>query len=214
VEAARWPRKPLRRRRPPHRHLPPLKAARFRGKLFVLSGPSGAGKSTIAEALLRRRPDLATVTSSTTRPPRPGDGVGKAYRHVSREDFEKTRSAGGFLETAEVHGDLYGTPKGEVDEARRAGRDILLEIDPQGARQVKALVPEAVTIFILPPDWNTLEARLRARGTEDEARLNRRLDTARRELAGAGEFDHRVVNDQLEQAVEQVIRILESNRTR
>ncbi len=150
-----------------------------------------------------------TVTSRTTRPARPGDGVGKAYRHVSRDEFERIRAGGGFLEAAEVHGDLYGTPKDEVDAARAAGSDILLEIDPQGARQVKVLVPDSVTIFILPPDWNTLEARLRARGTEDENRLTRRLDSARRELAGAGEFDHRVVNDRLEQAVDQVIRILD-----
>lgn len=149
------------------------------------------------------------MTSRTTRPPRPGDGRGKSYEHVSRDAFEELRSAGGFLESAEVHGDLYGTPKAEVERALAAGRDVLLEIDPQGARQVKRLVPAAVTIFIDPPDWETLEARLRARGTEDEARMARRLDSARKELAGAGDFDYRVVNDQLEQAVEQVNRILE-----
>ncbi len=174
-----------------------------------MSGPSGAGKSTIAEALLRRRPELATVTSWTTRPPRPGDGKGKSYSYVSRESFEQLRAGGGFLESAEVHGDLYGTPKRDVEEVLAAGRDVLLEIDPQGARQVKRLVPGAVTIFVDPPDWTTLEARLRARGTEVEARMKRRLESARRELAGAGDFDHRVVNDQLEQAVEQVNRILE-----
>ena len=182
---------------------------RFRGRLFVLSGPSGAGKSTIAEALLRRRPDLATVTSRTTRPPRPGDGKGKSYEYVTREAFEQLRSAGGFLESAEVHGDLYGTPKAEVENALAAGRHVLLEIDPQGARQVKRLIPAAVTIFVDPPDWGTLEARLRARGTEDETRMARRLESARRELEGAGDFDHRVVNDRLEQAVDQVNRILE-----
>ncbi|MGH2786170.1 MAG: guanylate kinase [Actinomycetota bacterium] len=183
--------------------------ARFRGRLIVLSGPSGAGKSTIAEALLRRRPDLVTVTSRTTRPPRPGDGKGKSYEHVSREAFERHRADGGFLESAEVHGDLYGTPKDEVERALAVGRNVLLEIDPQGARQVKGLIPGAITIFVDPPDWETLEARLRARGTEDEARMARRLASARQELADAGDFDHRVVNDQLEQAVEQVNRILE-----
>ena len=154
------------------------------------------------------------MTSWTTRPPRPGDGKGKSYSYVSREAFEELRDGGGFLESAEVHGDLYGTPKDDVEEALASGRDVLLEIDPQGARQVKRLVPDAVTIFVDPPDWETLEARLRARGTEDETRLARRLDSARRELAGAGDFDHRVVNDRLEQAVEQVNRILEQVMSR
>jgi guanylate kinase len=155
-----------------------------------------------------------TVVSRTTRPPRPGDGKGKSYEYVSRAEFERLRSSGGFLESAEVHGDLYGTPKEAVDEAIAAGRDVLLEIDPQGARQVKRLIPTAVTIFVDPPDWETLEARLRARGTEDEARTARRLESARRELAGAGDFDHRVINDRLEQAVEQVNRILEQVMSR
>lgn len=159
--------------------------------------------------MLRKRPHLETVTSRTTRPARPGDGVGKAYEYVSRGEFERLRASGGFLETAEVHGDLYGTPKDAVEQALAGGKDVLLEIDPQGARQVKGLIPGAVTIFIEPPDWDTLEARLRVRGTEDEIRLARRLESARRELAGAGDFDHRVVNDRLEQALEQVNRILE-----
>lgn len=128
---------------------------------------------------------------------------------MSREDFARLRDEGGFLESAEVHGDLYGTPREAVEAALAAGRDVLLEIDPQGARQVKRLVPTAVTIFVDPPDWETLEARLRARGTEDEDRMARRLESARREIAGAGDFDHRVVNDRLEEAVEQVNRILE-----
>jgi guanylate kinase len=185
------------------------KAARFRGRLIVLSGPSGVGKSTIADALRRLRPDLVTVTSRTTRPPRPGDGVGKSYDYVSRDEFDRIRASGGFLESAEVHGELYGTPREAVEGLLTGGRNVLLEIDLQGARQVKAQRPDAVTIFLEPPSWGTLEERLRTRRTEDDQALRRRLETAQAELAAAGEFDHRVVNDQLEQAVEQVDRILE-----
>ena len=113
-----------------------------------MSGPSGAGKSTIAGTIRQRHPELATVTSLTTRSPRPGDGVGKSYDYVTRDHFERLRRAGSFLESAEVHGELYGTPKRAVEEALEAGRDVLLEIDPQGARSVKELVPDAVTIFV------------------------------------------------------------------
>jgi guanylate kinase len=191
------------------------RAAPFRAPhLVVVCGPSGVGKSTIAAAILRRRPELATVTSVTTRPPRPGDGVGKAYRHVSREEFVGLRDAGGLLEWAEVHGELYGTPREQLDDLLAGGKTVVLEIDVQGARQVKAAHPEAVTIFIEPPDWATLEARLRARGTESSEKTRGRLETARRELDEAPGFDHRVVNDQLERAVEEVNRILERVMTR
>ena len=158
---------------------------------------------------MRRRPHLETVTSRTTRPPRPGDGVGKAYEHVSPDDFERLRASGGLLESAVVHGELYGTPREPVERLLGEGRDVLLEIDLQGARQVKSQLPDAVTIFLEPPSWEALEDRLRARRTEDDERLRRRLETAKEELAAAGEFDHQVVNDQLERAVDQVNRILE-----
>ena len=174
-----------------------------------MSGPSGVGKSTLAAELLRRRSSLGTVPSRTTRAPRDGDGRGKSYVYVDRAEFERIRAAGGLLESAEVHGELYGTPRVEVEELRRTGLDVLLEIDVQGAKQVKAAVPEAVSIFVEPPSWDELVARLRRRGTEDEAGLQRRLETARRELDEAGFFDARVVNDDLERAVEAVNRILD-----
>ena len=151
---------------------------------------------------------MRTVPSRTTRAPRPGDGTGKSYAYVDRGEFERLRAQGRFLESAEVHGELYGTPRDEVEALRKGGHDVLLEIDVQGARQVKAAVPEAVSIFVEPPSWEELVARLRRRGTEDEAKLQLRLETARRELAEAPWFDERVVNDDLEEAVEAVNRIL------
>ena len=125
-------------------------------------------------------------------------------------EFERIRAGGGLLESAEVHGELYGTPKAEVETTLASGDDVLLEIDVQGARQVKAAVPESLSIFVEPPSWEELVARLRRRGTEDEAGLQRRLETARRELDEAGWFDDRVVNDDLERAVESVNRILDA----
>ncbi len=151
---------------------------------------------------------MATVTSWTTRPPRPGDGTGKTYEYVRRDDFERVRNAGGFLEWAEVHGELYGTPRDAVERLLTEGRTVFLEIDVQGAQQVKRRYPAALTIFVEPPSWETLEARLAGRGTEDDAGLRNRLATARRELQDAAHFDRRVVNDQVEQAVEEVDRIL------
>jgi guanylate kinase len=149
------------------------------------------------------------VASRTTREPRPGDGDGKSYEHVSKDEFEALRSGGKLLESAEVHGALYGTPREEVDRLLSEGRDVLLEIDVQGAHQVKELVPGAISIFLEPPSWEALEARLRGRGTEGPDAMLRRLETARRELEEAHRFDHRVVNDDLETAVEEVDRILE-----
>jgi guanylate kinase len=149
------------------------------------------------------------VVSVTTRPPRPGDRGAKAYRHVSREEFERLARSGALLEWAEVHGELYGTPRAELEAALAAGRDVALEIDVQGARQLAAALPGTVRVFVEPPSWEALEERLRARGTEDEERMRARLATARRELEAAGEFDRRVVNDDLERAVEEVDRILE-----
>ena len=155
-----------------------------------------------------RRPGLATVTSLTTRLARPGDGRGKSYEYVNREDFQRRRHAGELLEWAEVHGELYGTPRAAVETLLGEGKDVLLEIDVQGAQQVKAAFPGALSIFVEPPSWDELEARLTRRGTEDAAGLRKRLETARRELQEAAAFDHRVVNDQVERAVDEVDRIL------
>ena len=152
------------------------------------------------------------MVSCTTRPPRKGDAAsaskGKGYIHLSREEFERQRASGAFLETAEVHGELYGTPREPLEALLEVGRTVALEIDMQGARQIKEAVPDAVTIFLEPPSWEILEARLRSRGTEDEARLRVRLATARRELGEAEEFDHRVVSEDPEGTAEEVDRIL------
>ena len=156
----------------------------------------------------RRHPGIATVRSWTTRSPRAGDGAGKTYEHVTRPEFDALRGSGRMLEWAEVHGELYGTPRHEVERLLGEGRDVLLEIDVQGAKQVKSAMPEAVTIFIEPPSWEVLERRLTGRGTEEAADRRRRLETARRELEEAGSFDHRVVNEDLAEAVELVDRIL------
>ena len=157
---------------------------------------------------MSRRPDLATVTSWTTRPARAGDGTGKSYEYVRRADFERLRDAGGFLEWAQVHGELYGTPRDAVERLLGEGKTVFLEIDVQGAEQVRRNYPAAVTVFVEPPSWETLEERLTRRGTEDPAGLRKRLETARRELEQAGHFGHRVVNEQLERAVDEVDRIL------
>ena len=132
--------------------------------------------------------------------------------YLSREDFERSRADGAFLESAEVHGELYGTPRGAVEELLGQGRDVLLEIDVDGAEQVKRQIPAAVTIFVEPPSWETLEVRLRGRATEDEAALRRRLATARKELEEAPTFDHRVVNDRIADATAQVDRILDETQ--
>lgn len=161
---------------------------------------------------MRRRPGVFLSVSATTRPARPGEVDGRDYRFLSPAEFETARARGEFLETAEVHGHLYGIPRGPVEQALLEGRDVIVAPDVQGARSVKAAVPEAIAVLVEPPSWEVLEARLRARGTEDEAQLARRLQVARAELAAAGEFDARVVNDDLEDAIAQVLRILEASR--
>ena len=159
----------------------------------ILAGPSGAGKTTIRDRLLAGPGGdrLVFSVSMTTRPPRPGERDGVDYRFVTRETFE-------------VHGDLYGTPRANLDRAREAGAHLLLDIDVQGARQVRAALPGAVSIFLVPPHGRRIVERLRKRGSETPDRLRRRLDSARAELAAVGEFDYLVVNDDLEAAVERV----------
>lgn len=150
--------------------------------------------------------------SCTTRPPRPGERDGRDYRFVSDRAFDELVAAGALLEWAEVFGHRYGTPVEEVERARAAGRDVLLEIDVQGARQVKRRAPDAVLVFLVPPSREELERRLRARGTEDEATLARRLAEAERELAEAARFDHVVVNDDLDRAADEVLAIIAAHR--
>jgi guanylate kinase len=179
------------------------------GRLFVLSGPSGAGKGTIIREALTRRPDVVYSISATTRPARPGERDGVHYHFVSEDEFRSRLGRDGFLESATVYGHLYGTPRPPVDEALRAGRDVLLELDVQGAARVKEARPEAILIFVEPPSLEDLIARLEGRGTEDPAAKARRIETAYEEIKSKGNYDHVIVNDDLETAVEALVRILD-----
>ncbi len=171
------------------------------GRLFIVAAPSGAGKSTLVNALLAREPGIALSISHTTRAPRPGDVDGVQYHFVDRPTFERMVADGDFLEHADVFGNYYGTSRGAVEPTLEAGRDVLLEIDWQGAEQVRRAMPECVSIFILPPSRAELERRLRARATDSEATIEKRLAASREEIAHAGEFDCIVVNDCFEDAV-------------
>ncbi|MBA2847821.1 guanylate kinase [Thermosulfuriphilus ammonigenes] len=182
---------------------------------MVISAPSGAGKTTLIRQLLRLEKNLIFSVSHTTRSPRPGEVEGKDYYFVSREEFESLVAAGAFLEWAEVHGNLYGTSMEKIREHLDSGRDVVLDIDVQGARQVrKKMGLEAALIFILPPSWSELERRLRSRGTEDEASLRRRLDAARQEIQAASEFDYLVLNDRFDRALSALRSILTAERLR
>lgn len=180
-------------------------------RIVVLSGPSGSGKSTIVNRLVERAPvRLVKAISATTRPPRAGEENGKDYYFLSAAEFERRRSAGEFLEYAEVFGSgyWYGTLKSELDRARRAGAWALLEIDIQGAKRVVKEYPEAVTIFVKASSDREYEERLRRRGTETEASIERRIRIARDELAAAGFYRHQVINDDLDRAVGEISQIL------
>ena len=172
------------------------------GIVFIVSGPSGAGKSTLVEALLRRVPDLTLSISCTTRPPRPGERDGREYHFVDREEFGRRRDAHVFAEWAEVHGSLYGTVRAPLDDAVAGGTDMLLDIDVQGARHLKRSYKEAaVAVMVFPPSWDELERRLRARHTEDEATIERRLRRAREEAEALREYDYWLVNRNVDQSV-------------
>ena len=176
--------------------------------LLVLSGPSGVGKGTIVQELRRRFPGLWESVSATTRAPRPTEVEGRDYRFLSRAEFEALRDADGFLESFEVFDDLYGTPRGPVEEHLAQGDDVVLEIDVQGALQVKRLLPDALLVFVAPPSLAELGRRLRDRGTESPEAVERRLGEAERELARVPDFDAVVVNDDVERAVAEVAGIL------
>lgn len=179
------------------------------GRLFVVAGPSGAGKGTLIAELLRRYPTAWLSVSATTRRPRQGETDGTHYFFTGEKEFMKMVAAGDFLEWAEVHGKLYGTPRSRVDETLASGRDVILEIDVQGAKQVREKMPEAVTIFVIPPSSQVLEERLRKRGTEGEKELQRRLRNAEEESREKEEYRYVVVNDQLYRAVEEFCAIYE-----
>jgi guanylate kinase len=173
--------------------------------LVVLSGPSGVGKSTVVKALRAEHPEVWLSVSATTRVPRPGETHGVHYRFVSREEFAELVESGGLLEWAEFAGNLYGTPRQPVLDHLAAGRPVVLEIDLQGARQVRALMPAAKLVFLAPPSWDELVRRLTGRGTEDPAVVEKRLAVARDELAAEPEFDVTLVNTSVPEVVGQLV---------
>jgi guanylate kinase len=175
------------------------------GLLVVVAGPSGVGKGTVHAELRRRLPDAVLSVSATTRPPRPGERDGVDYRFVDPPTFRRMVADGELLEWAEYAGNLYGTPREPAAEAVARGAVVLLDIEVQGALQVKAADPDALLVFLHPPGMEELERRLRGRGTEDDEVIARRLRVARQEIAGAGAFDLEVVNDRLETCVEEVL---------
>ncbi|WP_163426989.1 guanylate kinase [Eubacterium pyruvativorans] len=186
------------------------------GKLFVISGPSGAGKGTIVNAVMDQADPSGTALSisMTTREPRPGEEDGVNYFFVTKEEFRRQIEAGGFLEYAEVYDHYYGTPKSKVMEKLNQGKDVILEIDIQGALNVKKAFPEGVLIFILPPSMEVLRSRLTGRGTDAPEVIERRLSKTRGELAFIDRYDYGVVNDDLEEAVETVRAIMRAEHAR
>lgn len=181
------------------------------GLPLVLSGPSGGGKTSVCGELLRRRGDVQFSVSATTRAPRPGEENGRHYRFVDRAQFRAMAEAGELLEWAEVHDELYGTPRDQL-AAVAEGLTLLLDIDVQGARGIRRRVPEAVLVFLLPPSADVMMERLRRRGSEGEESLLRRMRTALEELEAVGEFDYAVVNRDLSETVDAVEAILEAER--
>ena len=185
-----------------------------RPRLTVLSGPSGVGKSTVVAHMRKEHPEVWLSVSATTRKPRPGEKDGVEYHFVPRAEFLAMREAGQFLEWAEVHGELYGTSRSEYDRAREQGVDLLLDVDVQGAAQVRARFADAVSIFILPPSYLALERRLRGRGPNDEAQFRRRLDAAREELSLYRDYEYAIVNEHLEDSVEELKSVIRAARCR
>lgn len=190
------------------------RSAGAHGTLFIVAAPSGAGKTSLVRSLLEQDPDLVLSVSYTSRPPRPAERDGEHYHFVSREHFQAMVEAGQFFEYAEVHGDLKGTARTAVEPWLAQGRDVLLEIDWQGARLVRAQLPDCKSIFVLPPSRVELERRLRGRAQDSDAVIERRLADSRRDVAHAHEFDYIVVNDEFEAALAQIQAIVQAQRLR
>lgn len=172
-----------------------------RGLLIVFSGPSGVGKDTLLRQFLGRRRDCVLSVSATTRPPRPGEAEGRDYFFISRERFEELAARGEMLEYADYGGNLYGTPREKIDRQLAAGKNVILEIETQGAMQIKRLCPDAVFVFVMPPDRDCLHRRLESRGTETPESLRQRLDCANAEMRGALDYDYILINDDLDRCV-------------
>ena len=186
----------------------------MRGTLYIVAAPSGAGKSSIVNAVLARDPGISLSVSFTSRQPRPGERHAEHYNFVTATEFEAMVAAGDFFEHALVHGDWKGTAKQAVESRLAQGRDVLLEIDWQGARQVRARIPDAVSVFILPPSRAALEERMRKRGQDSDEVIARRLAAAREEMSHYGEFDYVIVNEVFETAVAEMCSIFTASRLR
>ena len=179
-------------------------------RLVVLAGPTAVGKGTVAAYIRSRHPEILLSTSATTRPARPGERDGEHYHFLSQDEFDRRRVAGEFLECAVVHGRAsYGTLRAPVEKALREGRPVLLEIDLQGARQVREVMPDALFVFLEPPSWDELVRRLVGRGTESLEERAARLATAEVELASRSEFDVSIVNDDVERAAEELVSLID-----
>jgi guanylate kinase len=174
------------------------------GNLFIISAPSGAGKTSLVSALLKTNQQISLSISYTTRAPRPGEVNGKDYHFVSRDMFLQMTQNGDFLESAEVYGNLYGTSQPWIEQQLASGRDILLEIDWQGAAQVRKLMSHAISIFILPPSLDALETRLKGRGQDSAEVISRRLHAAQEDISHVAEFDYVIINDKLDEALRQL----------
>ncbi len=183
-----------------------------KGKLFVISAPSGAGKSTVLSCVRKRIRNLDFSISCTTRNPRVGEAHGSHYHFVERSLFRKMIEEGAFMEWAEVHGELYGTPRAPIEKAIAKGTDVILDIDVQGGMAIKKIRPEAITIFLLPPSLNELKNRLGGRATESPEQIKLRLANAEKEMGFASSYDHKVVNDKVDQACVEICSLIEDAR--
>lgn len=190
------------------------KTTEGRGILFVVSSPSGGGKGTLIQRVLAKVPNLSYSVSFTTRAPRPGEIDGREYFFATTEKFEEMVAAGEFLEWAVVHGKLYGTTREQVSHEISEGRDIILEVDVQGAASVRTLLPDAVSIFILPPSFEILRQRLQARGTDSPDELDLRLRNASTELQDYSMFQYVIINDELDRAADEMTAVVHAERAR
>jgi guanylate kinase len=189
-----------------------VKKAPGKGILFVISAPSGAGKTTLAGELFKAMPEISYSVSVTTRPPRKGEKEGQDYIFITEDKFKKIQRSGELIESACVHGFWYGTPKTPIRDHLRLGRDMLLDIDVQGGKQIKKIFPDAVLVFIAPPSIKVLEQRLRSRNQDDAATIQRRLAGAIRELSEYCHYDYMIVNDEISRAVAQLKSIVDAER--